>query len=136
MSQLAHIQPEYARQGLRLVAVTLGKPNEVTLFGARFSEHIQCLADPAQHAYRAYGIGKLNLLNEGLNPGAWRAYARARAAGHKNRLSDQDMMQMNATFLIGTDGVLRVAHYNRYVGDHADWAQLLAQWTSATARPT
>jgi peroxiredoxin len=135
MGQLAQLQPEVARRGMRIVAVTMGKASEVTAFGARFSDRMLCLADPAQHAYRAYRIGKLNVLNE-LNPGAWRSYARAFAAGHRQRWSDQNMLQMNATFIIGSDGIVKHAHYNRYAGDHADWGKLLAQWTPAPSRST
>lgn len=136
MGQLAQMQPEFAKRGVRIVAVTLGKPSEVALFGRRFSDKILCLADPQQNAYRAYKIGKLNMLKEFTDPRAWRAYARGFAAGHKNRLSDQDMLQMNATFMIGSDGIVKHAHYNRYAGDHADWGKLLAQWTPAPARST
>jgi len=134
MGQLAQMQPEFAKRGARIVAVTLGKPGEVALFGRRFDGQILCLADPQQNAYRAYKIGKLNMLKEFTDPRAWQAYARGFAAGHRTRLSDQDMLQMNASFLIGRDGVLAQAHYNRYAGDHPAWAQWLASLPAASAQ--
>ncbi|MBI5880054.1 MAG: hypothetical protein HZB53_20585 [Chloroflexi bacterium] len=134
MGQLAQMQPEFAGRGARIVAVTLGKPSEVTLFGRRFSEQILCLADSQQNAYRAYRIGKLNLLRELTDPRAWKAYVRGAAAGHNTGLSDQDMLQMNASFLIGAGGVLLQAHYNRYAGDHPDWAGWLAGLPASRAQ--
>jgi hypothetical protein len=39
---------------------------------------------------------------------------------------DQDAQQLGATFIIGTDGKVVLAHYNRFMGDHPEMRKLQA----------
>ena len=36
----------------------------------------------------------------------------------------QDGMQLGATFIIGTEGKIALAHYNKYMGDHPEMKKL------------
>ncbi len=124
LSQLAQLAPTFARLGVNVAAVTLGKPAEAKLFCAQRSSDLNCLSDPHQLAYSTYGIGRMNLLTNWLHPQTWMGYVRTWRAGFRARLTDTDMLRLSATFVIDTQGVVRFAHYNRFTSDHPDWGQV------------
>jgi peroxiredoxin len=136
---------------VNVAAVTLGKPGEAKLFCAQRSPDLNCLSDPHQLAYATYGIKRMNVILNSLYPQSWfnivralRMYAslflatekdgpqswfnivRALRAGHRMRITDTDMLQLSATFVIDTQGVVRFAHYNRYTSNHPDWKKVQA----------
>ncbi len=39
---------------------------------------------------------------------------------------EQDAQQLGATFIIGTDGKVLLAHYNKFMGDHPEMKKLQA----------
>lgn len=111
---------------MAVAAVTLGKPGEAKLFCAQRSPDLHCLSDPHQLAYATYGIKRINILVNSLYPQTWLNILRAWRAGHRVRFTDTDMLQLSATFVIDTQGVVRFAHYNRYTSDHPEWGQVQA----------
>ena len=108
-----------------MAAVTLGKPYEAKMFCAQRNPDIVCLSNPDQTAYQAYRIDRLNLLDL-ASPGMALAGMRATAAGYKLSVTDQDMLQKSATFIVDMRGQIQYAYYNRNAHDHPDIGKLKA----------
>jgi hypothetical protein len=114
LDQLAQNTEWFNARGVRVAAVTMGKPYEAKMFCAQRSPDVVCLSNPDQSAYKEYGIGRINA-QDVLNPAAWRAWGRVALRGYKaGAPGEQDAQQLGATFSIGTDGKNCVAHYNRH----------------------
>ena len=126
MSQLAQLMPTFRQMGVNAAAITLGKPGEAKLFCAQRSPDLHCLSDPHQLSYSAFGIGRLNLFYNLIQPQTWIGYLRTWRAGHHVFITDSDMLQLSATFVVDAQGVVRFAHYNRYTADHPDWDKVQA----------
>ena len=126
LDQLAQNTKWFNERGVRVAAVTMGKPYEAKMFCAQRSPDVVCLSNPDQSAYKEYGIGKVNA-QDVFNPGSWRAWSRVMLKGYKpSSQGEQDAMQLGATFIIGTDGRIAVAHYDKYMGDHPEMRKLQA----------
>ncbi len=116
----------FAERGVKIAAITLGKPYEAKLFCAQRSPDIVCLSNPDQSAYKAYRIGHMGA-KELLDPALALNGARVALKGYKTTMrADMDMAQLGATFVIDTAGSLRFVHYNRNQYDHPDMAKLKA----------
>ncbi len=126
LDQLAQNAEWFNQRGVRVVAVTMGRPYEAKMFCAQRSPDVVCLSNPDQSAYQAFNIGKINA-QDVLNPGSWRAWGRVALRGYKpGSPGEQDAQQLGATFIIGTDGKIALAHYNRFMGDHPELRRLKA----------
>jgi peroxiredoxin len=117
LDQLAQNTEWFNERGVRVAAVTMGKPYEAKMFCAQRSPDVVCLSNPDQSAYQAFSIGKINA-QDVFNPASWRAWMRVMGQGFKaGPPGEQDAQQLGATFIIGTDGKVLLAHYNRFMGD-------------------
>ena len=126
LDQLAQSTEWFNDRGVRVAAVTMGKPYEAKMFCAQRSLDVVCLSNPDQSAYKEYGIGKINA-QDAVNPGSWRAWGRVALRGYKpGSPGEQDAQQLGATFIIGTDGRMASAHYDKYMGDHPEMRKLQA----------
>ena len=126
LDQLAQNTEWFIAHGVKVAAVTMGKPYEAKMFCAQRSPDIVCLSNPDQSAYRTYRIGRMGI-KEMLDPGLALNGARVTLKGYKSSArTDMDMMQLGATFIIDTDGSLLFAHYNRNQYDHPEMAKLQA----------
>ena len=124
LDQLAQNTAWFNERGVRVAAVTMGKPYEAKMFCAQRSPDVVCLSNPDQSAYQEYRIGKINA-QDLFNPASWRAWRNVMARGYKpGSTGGQDGMQLGATFIIGTDGRVLLAHYNKYMGDHPEMKKL------------
>ena len=124
LDQLAQNTAWFNERGVRVAAVTMGKPYESKMFCAQRSPDVVCLSNPDQSAYKAYDIGKINA-QDVFNPASWWAWQNVMARGYKpGSTGGQDGMQLGATFIIGTDGRVLLAHYNKYMGDHPEMKKL------------
>lgn len=120
LDQLAQNTAWFNERGARVAAVTMGKPYEAKMFCAQRSPDVVCLSNPDQSAYKEYSIGKINA-QDLINPGSWRAWVKVMGRGFKpGSPGDQDAQQLGATFIIGTDGRVLLAHYNRFMGDNPE----------------
>ncbi len=118
LGQLAQNVEWFNQRGVRVAAVTMGKPYEAKIFCAQRSPDVVCLSNPDQSAYKAYAIGKINA-QDVLNPSSWSAWMKVMGQKYKpGPTNGQDGMQLGATFIIGTDGKVLLAHYNKYMGDN------------------
>ena len=127
LDQLAQNTEWFNERGVRVAAVTMGKPYEAKMFCAQRNPDIVCLSNPDQTAYRQFRIDRMGV-KELLDPGLTLNGARiALKGGYTSGLrTDMDMQQLGATFIIDTTGVLRLAHYNRNQYDHPAVAKLKA----------
>lgn len=126
LDQLAQNTEWFNQRGVRVAAVTMGKPYEAKMFCAQRSPDVVCLSNPDQSAYKEYSIGKINA-QDLINPGSWRAWVKVMGRGFKpGSPGDQDAQQLGATFIIGTDGRVLLAHYNRFMGDNPEILSLKA----------
>ena len=127
LAQLVHAKSQIEDAGLRPVVVTQAVPAEAKQFCQRFAPDIQCLADPEQKAYRAYGLERGNPWQVALSPQVLRGTARAKKRGHTTELppQGQDARQMSGTFIIGADGRIRLPYYYDTIADHPPLELLL-----------
>lgn len=126
LDQLARNTEWFNERGVRVAAVTMGKPYEAKMFCAQRSPDVVCLSNTDQSAYQEYGIGKISA-QDLFNPGSWRAWGRVMGRGFKpGSPGEQDAQQLGATFIIGPAGKIALAHYNKYMGDHPDVKKLKA----------
>jgi peroxiredoxin len=124
LDQLAQNTAWFNERGVRVAAVTMGKPYEAKMFCAQRSPEVVCLSNPDQSAYQAFNIGKINA-QDMLNPASWRAWMKVMGKGFKpGPPGEQDAQQLGATFIIGTDGKVLLAHYNRFMGDNPEIGKL------------
>ena len=126
LDQLAQNTEWFTERGVRVAAVTMGKPYEAKMFCAQRSPDVVCLSNADQSAYQAFSIGKINA-QDVFNPASWRAWMQVMGKGFKpGGPGEQDAQQLGATFIIGTDGKVLLAHYNRFMGDHPEMRKLQA----------
>ena len=127
LDQLAQNTEWFIEHGVKVAAVTMGKPYEAKMFCAQRNPDIVCLSNPDQTAYQAYRIGRMGA-KELLDPGLALNGARIALKGsYKGGIrTDMDMAQLGATFIIDTAGTLRLVHYNRNQYDHPEVVNLKA----------
>lgn len=121
LGQLTQSKHDLERSGLMIAAVTQGNPADTLEFCKRQAPGIICLSDPQREVYRAFGLGRGTTWQVMLSPDVIRGTARAREHGHRPELPPpgQDVMQMSGTFIIGTDGRIRLPYYYENIADHA-----------------
>ncbi len=126
LDQLAQNTEWFTQHGVRVAAVTMGKPYEAKMFCAQRSPDVVCLSNPDQSAYQEFNIGKINA-QDVFNPASWRAWRNVMLKGYKpGSTNGQDGMQLGATFIIDTDGRVLLSHYDKFMGDHPKMNQLQA----------
>ena len=118
--ELIQAKTEIERAGLHLAAVTQGNPQETAAFSAEFAPGISCYADPERKAYRAYGLDLGNAMQLVLSPQVLAGTVRAKKRGFVPALPPpgQEVRQMSGTFIIGTDGRIRLPYYYDTIADH------------------
>jgi peroxiredoxin len=107
--------------GLSLVIVTQGTPQSAKAFCLEHARGVMCLADPERNAYRAYGLERANFWQAFLSPQIWSSNLRLRRErGWKTEWppKGQDAFQLAGTFIIGTDGRIRLPYYYDNISDH------------------
>lgn len=117
-------------RGASVAALTMGEPNEVTEFCGQRAPGVRCLSDPDQHAYRAYGLDRAST-RALLTPDILVQGVRAALAGHHVGAVVGDPRQMPGTFVIGSDGRVRMAYYSRTIADHPATERIFASLDGA-----
>lgn len=114
--------------GLNIAIITQGTPESALLFAGEFAPGLLVLADPERKAYEAYGLERGGLFQTFLNPKVWAAINRANKKGYKVEPPPpgQDAMQMSGTFIISSDGRIRLPYYYDHIADHPPLDLLLS----------
>ena len=121
LDQLVVSQAELAQKGLALAVITQAPPEAARAFCDQYAPGVLCLADPERKAYAAYGLGRGSVGQTLLSGRVWRSNARLqRERGWKSELppAGQDALLMSGTFIIGTDGRIRLPYYYDNIADH------------------
>ncbi|MBN1430648.1 MAG: AhpC/TSA family protein [Anaerolineae bacterium] len=128
LDELVAGKERIAQAGLNIAVVMQGTPETSAEFAEQFAPGLLCLADPERKAYRAYGLEPGNLFQTFLNPKVWSAISRSRKKGYEVELPPpgQDAMQMSGTFIIGTDGKVKMPYYYEHIADHPPLDLLLS----------
>jgi peroxiredoxin len=129
LDQLVQLREGIEARGIAIAVVLQAVPEAAKAFAERRAPGLLCLSDPERKAYAAYGLGRGTLRQTLLSPKVWSANARAaRTKGYKTELPPpgQDSMMMSGTFIIGTDGLVRLPYYYDHIADHADAGLLLS----------
>jgi len=120
LSQIVAERTEIERAGLTIVVVTQGTPDDAAEFCKQRAPGMLCLADPERQAYRAYGLERGSWWQVAFSPQVILGTLRAWRHGHKPEPPPrgQDVQQMSGTFIIGTDGKIRLPYYYDTIADH------------------
>ena len=118
-----------------VVAVLQYGAGEVADFCREREVPFGCLGDPDREAYAAVGLRRGSPL-EWLGPQMLPAFVRA--ASRKALVGDPkggDVTLRPGTFVVGRDGRVAYAHYNRDSADNAPGEDVLAALETAAAEP-
>ena len=121
MDELHNVRPELETRGLALAIVTQGTPEQAKRFCAERAAGATCLADPDRRVYAAYGLGRGTTDQTLLSPRIWKSNRRVKQAKGftpEPPPAGQDAFVMSATFIIGTDGRVRLPYYYEDIADH------------------
>jgi len=121
MDELHSARPELETRGLTLAIVTQGTPESAKAFCTERAPGATCLADPERRAYAAYGLGRGTAYQTLISPSIWKSNKRLKETkGWKPETppAGQDAFVMSATFIIGTDGRVRLPYYYEDIADH------------------
>lgn len=85
---------------------------------------IDCYGDPERAAYDEVGLER-GSVRQVLGPRVMPGYLKAISKGQLPGVPKGDTAQMPGTFVIGTDGRVRFAHYNETAADNPPMASVL-----------
>lgn len=112
--------PAIVARGARVVLIGNGNTTEARrFFEAKGLPREGCvvLTDPERTAYQAAGAGR-GIVSTFLNGGSQRAFARARAEGHRITGLFGDLTQLGAVLVTRPPTHLAYLHRSRFAGDH------------------
>ena len=121
VDMLSNAAPEIKSSGLDLVFITQGTPEATKAFCKERASGQACLADPERNAYRAYGLERATIWQTFLSWRVWQSNQRLKQEhGWNTDLppTGQDAMQLAGTFVISTDGRIRLPYYYDNIADH------------------
>lgn len=108
-----------------VVAIFQYRAQPTRNFCRRRGVSLDCFGDPERNAYRAAGVERGGLAQY-IGPRTMPGYVRAIAKGHLPGVPKGDTAQLPATFVVGPDGTVLLAHYNAHAGDHPPLDAVLA----------
>lgn len=121
VDQLIDAHQALTVKGLRLAIISHASAESAKKFCDQRAPGALCLADPDRAAYHAYGLYHGSMWQTLLSPRIWTSNRRlARIKGYKADVppTGQDAYQMSGTFIIGTDGRIRLPYYYEDIADH------------------
>ena len=119
--QLFSAHQALTEKGLRLAIVSHASAESAKAFCDQRAPSAICLADPDRSAYHAYGLYQGTAWQTLLSPRIWLSNRMlARTKGYKPEMPHpgQDAYQMSGTFIVGTDGRIRLPYYYEDIADH------------------
>ena len=99
---------EFERRGARVAAVTQGTPSATASLCGRHQVPFRCFADPTREAYAAFGLGRGSIAQV-MGP---QVLLKATLSAMRGNVGPPggDIFQMAGTFVIGRDGIIRLAY--------------------------
>ena len=92
---------------------------------------LDCLGDPEREAYGAVGLER-GSVGQLYSPRLSIALVRAARKGARTGKPEGDTRQMPGTFVVGRDGRVAMAHYNRDQGENPKTERILEAVRSAS----
>jgi peroxiredoxin len=129
---LSGAHEEIRSLGGDVVAVFQYRAEPTAHFCRRRGAPFDCLGDPDREAYRAVGLERGGPL-EFLGPSAAVGWLKAAAHGNFGGRPEGDVAQRPGTFVVGQDGRVVLAHYNRNAADNPSNAEVLDAVREAAA---
>ena len=117
-------ETEFRARGASLAAIGLGDLAYARAFRDEFAIAFPLLVDVEREAYRAAEL-KSATLRHLLRQDNFVARRRARAAGHRQGRTGQNIFQLAGSFVFGPGDVDRYAHLSETFGDNAPVSALL-----------
>lgn len=126
LAQLRQAYPPLQKQGVEIVAVTMGQPTQAREYCQEQDLPFVCLSDAHRQAYAAYGLG--SSLVGTVHPTTWGAYAKSLLKGNvpAPASSSEEAAQLSGVFIIDQTGIVRYAYRSRTVADFPDGEALVA----------
>jgi peroxiredoxin len=126
---------DQAREQIReaggdVVAVFMYRPQPTRNFCRQRGVELECLGDPEREAYHAVGLERGGP-RELYNPRVGIRLVRAAMHGAVGGKPEGDTAQMPGTFVVGPDGRVVFAHYNRDQSDNPHTDEVLEAVRSA-----
>ena len=117
--------PRFEAEGAQMVAIFQYGADATEAFCESRGVPFDCLGDPLRRAYAEVSLGRgkrRNLYTRGIAKAVVRNAARGNLGGAPK---GGDNAQMPGTFVVGTDGRLRLAHYNATSADNPSVERVL-----------
>jgi len=124
VAQLCQHSIEFESLNARLVVISFGLASQARAWLDETGAPFTLLLDPERAAYRAYGLEHSLARSWGLK--VWERYARLMLAGHQWRGIQGDSGQLGGDFIVGANGIIRLAHPSRDPTDRPPVSQLLS----------
>lgn len=109
---------EFERRDARALAISFSTPHEVGLHAGCLDLPFELAVDPERSTYAGYGVARGSIW-QAWHPRAQWKYLKAWVRGEKiarTRKGD-DLLQLGADFVIGADGIVKLAYYSRRSDD-------------------
>lgn len=107
--------PEFERRSAAVAAVAPGSPSRTTQLCDSHRIPFRCLADPDYEAYRAFGLQRGSIAQI-MGPEVMLKTMRSLFRGNFGPPGG-DVFQLGGTFVIGKDGLVKLAHVARDASD-------------------
>jgi peroxiredoxin len=127
---LDRAREEIREAGGEVMCVFMYRPQPTRNFCRQREVELECLGDPEREGYHAVGLERGGA-RELLNPRAAVGVVRAAARGAFTGKPEGDTKQMPGTFVVGRDGRVAFAHYNRDQSDNPSTEDVLEAVRSA-----
>ena len=121
VDMLSKASSEIKTGGMGLAFVTQGTPEAARNFCEERAPGQLCLADPERVVYRAYGLERATIWQTFLSWRVWQSNKRLKQEHDWSTElppAGQDAMQLAGTFVISTDGRIRLPYYYDDIADH------------------
>jgi peroxiredoxin len=131
---LDQAREEVRRLGGGIVAVFQYRAEPTRSFCRRRGVDLDCLGDPEREGYRAVGLERGSVM-AWAGPQMAKRTVEAIASGHGMKpAKGGDVTQLPGTFVVGADGRVAFAHYNRDAADNPENEAVIAALRDA-AKP-
>jgi len=117
LAQLDQVRDEIHAAGGDVVAIFQNRGRLARDFCDERGVGLDCLGDPRRDGYGAVALKK-GSWKEYLGPQVMMRQWQAARSGYKPGLPKGDVSQRPGTFVVGTDGMIAFAHYNRDSSDN------------------
>jgi peroxiredoxin len=115
---------QFRSAGADIVAIFQYRADPTYHFCRKRDVPFDCLGDPERQGYHAVGLERGGA-REYIGPQLVKGFVRAARHGALPGKPEGDVAQRPGTFVVGSDGRVLFAHYNKDSADNPDTAELL-----------